>query len=355
MSLSRSLIVPIIALVVSLSSAQAQASAVDLISNPDFENASAPLGFAAISEFDGSVEHTAVNPIDGDGSLKITVNSYGRVIHWYAYPYGSGPYGRYVTMSAKLRVDSSTIPGRQLTACAIAYFLDNQEPSSVCRSFPVDAQNVVDVSLALDTNNRQLNYLFPQFALNDTGTIEATVDDVHYSVTEAQMPPVPSGFVRVDRIANNTFDNPSTDLGFQPFSSYDGSVEHTTTNPIIGAGSMKITVNSYGRVSAWLPYGYGAGPFARSVTLAARVRVDSATISGRQLTACAIAYFFNDSNPSQVCQSFPVDGANDVDVYLSLDTQDRQLQYIFPQFSLNDSGTIEATVDSLHYYVVQPQ
>lgn len=41
-------------------------------------------------------------------------------------------------------------------------------------------------------------------------------------------------------------------------------------------------------------------------------------------------------------------------VYLSLDTEDRQLQYIFPQFSLNDTGTIEATVDSVHDYVVQP-
>lgn len=41
-------------------------------------------------------------------------------------------------------------------------------------------------------------------------------------------------------------------------------------------------------------------------------------------------------------------------MYLSLDTEDRQLQYIYPQFSLNDTGTIEATVDSVHFYVVQP-
>ncbi len=355
MSRIHSLVIALALILVSVFAAQAQTPPVDLISNPSFENPSAPLGFAAISQYDGSVAHTTTNPIEGTGSLKITVNSYGRINHWYAYPYGSGPFGRYVTMSAKLRVDSSTVPGRQLTACAIAYFLDSQEPSSVCQSFPVDALNVVNVSLALDTNNRQLNYLFPQFGLNDTGTIEATVDDVHYSVAEARMPPVPPGFVRVDRIANNGFDNPATDLGFQPFSSYDGSVAHTTSNPIIGAGSMKITVNSYGRVSAWLPYGYGAGPFARSVTLAARLRVDSSTIPGRQLTACAIAYFFDSQEPSSVCESFPVDATNDVDVYLSLDTQDRQLQYIFPQFSVNNTGTIEATVDSLHFYVVQPQ
>jgi hypothetical protein len=335
--------------------AQAQ-TPVDIVSNNGFEDPFAPLGFDAVSPSDGSVAQTAVNPIDGSGSLAITVNSYGRVVQWYAYGYGSGPFARYVTLSAKLRVDSSTVPGRQLTACAIAYFLDSQEPSSVCQNFPVDPENVVDVSLSLDTNNRQLNYLFPQFALNDSGTIEATVDDVHYSVAEAQLPSVPSGFERVDLLSNNGFDDPlAAALGFAPVSSMDGSVAHTAVDPVIGAGSMKITVNSYGRVTAFLPYGYGSGPFAHSVTLAARLRVDSSTIPGRQLTACAVAYFLDSQDPSSVCQSFPVDADNLVDVYLSLDTEDRQLNYIFPQFALNDSGTIEATVDQVHYYVVQPQ
>ncbi|HYC87894.1 MAG TPA: hypothetical protein VEO54_01680 [Thermoanaerobaculia bacterium] len=85
------------------------------------------------------------------------------------------------------------------------------------------------------------------------------------------------------------------------------------------------------------------------------MRVDSTTIAGRQLTACAVAYFLDSQAPSSICDSYPVDDDNVVNVYLSLDTQDRQLQYVFPQFSLNDTGTIEATVDSVHYYVVQPQ
>ena len=185
--------------------------------------------------------------------------------------------------------------------------------------------------------------------------IEATVDDVHYLVEEAQLPAVPSGFVRVDRLSNNGYEDSQAALAFEPFSSYDGSVAHESANPIIGNGSLKIAVNSYGRVAAWLPYGYGAGPFARSVTLSAKLRVDSSTVSGRQLTACTIAYYFTDSNPHQVCDTFPVDANNVVNVYLPLDTQDQQLQYIFPQFSLNDTGTIEATVDSIHFYVVQPQ
>ncbi|HEX6085093.1 MAG TPA: hypothetical protein VF266_11245 [Thermoanaerobaculia bacterium] len=330
------------------------AQPVDVITNNGFENPSAALGFAAISSSDGSVAHTTVNPISGTGSLKVTVNSYGRVIHYYAYGYGSGPRASSVTLTAKLRVDSTTISGRQLTACAIAYFMDSSVPSSYCRNFPVDANNVVDVRLALDTNDRQLNYIFPQFALNDTGTIEATVDDVHYHVEAAQLPAVPSGFQRVELLTNNGFESSSTALAFEPFSSYDGSVAHTTTNPIIGDGSLKVTVNSYGRVSAWLPYGYGAGPFARSVTFTAKLRVDSSTLSGRELTACSIAYFFDSQDPSSICDSFPVDDDNVVNVYLELDTDDRQLQYVFPQFSLNDTGTIEATVDSVHFYVVQP-
>jgi hypothetical protein len=337
-----------------LSTAQAQTSPVDIITNNSFEDPYAALGFDAISSSDGSVELTTVNPITGSGSLKITVNSYGRVTHFYAYGYGSGPNASSITLTAKLRVDSSTIPGRELTACAVAYFMDSQDPISYCRNFPVDDENVVDVRLALDTNDRQLNYIFPQFALNDTGTIEATVDDVHYLVEESQLPAVPTGFERVERITNNGFEDAEEALAFEPFSSLDGSVAHTTVNPIIGDGSLKITVNSYGRVSAWLPYGYGSGPSGHSVTLSAKLRVDSSTLSGRELTACSIAYFFDSQEPSQVCQSFPVDPDNVVNVYLSLDTEDRQLQYIFPQFSLNDSGTIEATVDSVHYYVVQP-
>jgi hypothetical protein len=332
----------------------AHAQPVDIITNNDFEDPYEALGFTAISSSDGSVEQTTVNPITGTGSLKVTVNSYGRVIHYYAYGYGSGPRASSVTLTAKLRVDSSTISGRQLTACAIAYFMDSSEPSEYCRNFPVDDQNVVDVRLALDTNDRQLNYIFPQFKLNDTGTIVATVDDVHYHVEEALLPAVPTGFVRVDRITNNGFENPLAAHGFAPFSSYDGTADHTDDNPVIGDGSVKLTVNSYGRVSAWLPYGYGSGPFARSVTLTAKLRVDSSTITGRQLTACTYVYFFDSSNPSSTCQSYPVDDDNTVYVYLELDTQDRQLQYIYPQFSLNDTGTMEATVDSVHFYVVQP-
>jgi hypothetical protein len=325
----------------------------NLITNNGFENSATALGFAPNDTGDGSVAHTTVDPIAGTGSLKITVNSYGRIVRWHAYGYGSGPFARSVTVAAKLRVDSSTIPGRQLQACAIAYFMDSQDPSQVCQNFAVDPNNVANVRLSLDTNDRQLLYAFPQFKLDDTGTIEATVDDVHYYVDYTDKPSVPSGFELDDVIASD-FEN-SADLEFEPFSEYDGTVAHTTTNPILGTGSLKITVNSYGRVSGWKQYGWGSGPDGRSVTFSAMLRVDSSTISGRELTACAIAYFMDSSEPEQVCQNYTVDPDNFVDVYLTLDTEDRQLLYVFPQFKLNDTGTIEATVDEVHYYVLQPE
>ena len=327
----------------------------DIISNNDFENPATALGFEPNSAGDGAVAHTTVNPISGTGSLKITVNAYGRVIKWHPYGYGSGPFARSVNVTGKLRVDSSTIPGRQLRACAIAYFLDSPDPSQTCRDYPVDPNTVVDLNLSLDTNDRQLLYVFPQFKLDDSGTIEATVDDIHYYVDDTEKPSVPSGFKLTDVVPNTEFENPAANLWFAPFSPGDGSVAHNPTTPILGSGSLQVTANSYGRVAGWHAYGYGSGPFARSVTFSAMLRVDSSTVPGRQLTACAIAYFLDSQDPSQVCQSFPVDAQNFVDVYLTLDTQNRQLNYIFPQFKLDDTGTIEATVDEVHFYVVEPE
>jgi hypothetical protein len=333
--------------------AHAATPPVDLLQNHDFENPEAALELEPVSDVEGTVAYTNVNPIDGTGSMKITVNDYGRLTGWYQYGWGSGPNASSVVFSAKLRVDSTTDPDVKLTACAIAYFMDSQEPSTVCRQFPAD-QQVVDVRLALDTNNRQLNYLFPQFSLDNSGTVEATVDDIHYEVFEAQLPPVPDGFELVDRLANNGFDDPAADLGFTAASSFDGSVARTDTNPIIGDGSLHMTVNSFGRIGNLLLYGFGSGPFAHSVTLTAKLRVESSTVPGRKLNACAIAYFLDSQEPATTCQQFGVDPNNVVDIFVSLDTNGRQLNYIIPQFSLDNSGTVEATVDSVHYYVVQP-
>jgi hypothetical protein len=349
---NRNLLYALIATAALWQPAARAATPVDLLQNHDFENPQAALEFEPVSEVEGTVAYTNVNPIDGTGSMRITVNDYGRVSGWYQYGWGSGPRASSVVFSAKLRVESTTNPDVKLTACAIAYFMDSQEPSQVCKQFPAD-QQVVDVRLALDTNDRQLNYLFPQFSLDNSGTVEATVDDVHYEVFEAQLPEVPEGYELVDRLANNGFEDANADLGFTASSAFDGSVARTTDNPIIGDGSLHLTVNSFGRIGDLLLYGFGSGPFARSVTLTAKLRVESSTVAGRKLNACAIAYFLDSQEPATVCQQFGVD-PNVVDVFVTVETNGRQLNYIIPQFSLDNSGTVEATVDSVHYYVVQP-
>src|SRR5262249_20881625 len=183
------------------------------------------------------------------------------------------------------------------------------------------------------------------------GTVEATVDDVHYEVFEAQLPPVPDGFELVDRLTNNGFDDPDADLGFTASSQFDGSVARSDTNPIIGDGSLHMTLNSFGRIGDLLLYGFGSGPFAQSVTLTAKLRVESSTVPGRKLTACAIAHFLDSQEPATTCQQFGVDPNNVVDVNVTTNTNGRQLFFVIPQFSLDNSGIVEATVDSVHFYV----
>lgn len=129
----------------------------------------------------------------------------------------------------------------------------------------------------------------------------------------------------------------------------------TTVKPIVGTASLKIVVNAYGRISTFYPYGWGSGPFAQSVTFAAKLRVDSASPSTRKLQACTIAYFLDSQVPSQLCKNFAVDALHAVDVYLELPTNGRQLNYVQSQFALNNSGSVTATVDEAHFYVVQPQ
>ncbi|HEX7676803.1 MAG TPA: hypothetical protein VF713_01680, partial [Thermoanaerobaculia bacterium] len=110
--------------------AHAATPPVDLLQNNDFENPAAALEFEPVSDAEGTVAYTNVDPLDGTGSMKITVNDYGRLSGWYQYGWGSGPNASSVVFSAKLRVDSTTEPNVKLTVCAIAYFMDSQEPSS---------------------------------------------------------------------------------------------------------------------------------------------------------------------------------------------------------------------------------
>src|ERR1700743_2734870 len=111
----------------------------------------------------------------------------------------------------------------------------------------------------------------------------------------AGTPTVPSGYALTDLITDNGFE--TSNPGFAPFYPADGSVARTTTHPISGGASLHLTVNAYGRVGLTHQYAYAKGPVADSVTVAAKVRVDSASAGGRQLQGCSIASLFHDNTP----------------------------------------------------------
>jgi hypothetical protein len=168
--------------------------------------------------------------------------------------------------------------------------------------------------------------------------------------TTGQMPTVPPGSSLADYITDNGFE--SSVGGFEPNESSDGTVSRITANPIQGTSSLRVSANSYGRVSFAHNYPYNGGPLASSVTVKAKVRVDSASAAGLRMQICSIAYLASSGEPISSCQDYPV-STQPVDVYLSLNTNNQRLERVFFQFKLDDAGTVTASVDDAHLYVVE--
>jgi hypothetical protein len=199
--------------------------------------------------------------------------------------------------------------------------------------------------VTLPTASRQLDRVLFQLSLDTGGTVKATVDDAHfYVVAKDEASP------GVDLIDDNGFE--TSDAGFGPFGPLDGTVTRTTTDPIAGGASLHIALNAFGRAGLVHNYGFGSGPFADSVTVSAKVRVETADTTARRLQVCSIAYLLNDQVPLTACESFAVDPTAIQDVDVSLPTQGRQLDRVLFQFSLNDNGTLAATIDDAHAVVV---
>ena len=146
----------------------------------------------------------------------------------------------------------------------------------------------------------------------------------------------------VDYITDHGFE--TSKEGFAPFYRVDGRVLRSTDNPISGASSLRVHVNAYGRVGLVQQYPYGGGPIADSVTVAGKVRVDSA----QQLQVCSIAYFFLDPEPATKCE----DVTTSEDVFVTLPTNGRKLSRVFFQVSTPDDP-VNATLDDAHLYIVE--
>ncbi len=167
--------------------------------------------------------------------------------------------------------------------------------------------------------------------------------------TTGQMPTVPSGYELVDLITDTGFE--TTVGGFAPNGSADGTVSRITANAIQGASSLRVVANSYGRIAFEKAYPYNNGPIANSLTVKAKMRVDSAGTAGLRMQVCAIAYLMTSSEPTSTCQDYPV-STQVTDVYLNLNTNAQRLDRVYFQFKLDDGGTITATIDDAHLYTV---
>src|SRR3954468_14770497 len=148
-----------------------------------------------------------------------------------------------------------------------------------------------------------------------------------------------------DLIADNGFE--SSAAGFEASSPLDGSVSLDTAHPIAGAQSLHVALNAFGRASFTHQYGFGSGPTADSVSVAAKVRVDA----GRSLSVCAIAYLFNDQEPRTSCQVVPVDPNQVVNAAATVPVNGARLDRVLFQLKLDGDGTVQATVDDAHAFV----
>jgi hypothetical protein len=161
-------------------------------------------------------------------------------------------------------------------------------------------------------------------------------------------PPAHADSASVELITDNGFE--SSTAGFEASSPLDGSVSLDTAHPIAGAQSLHVSLNGFGRASFTQSYGFGGGPLADSVSIAAKVRVDGGT-AGNVLRVCAVVYAFLEQDPHQSCQSVPVDPDHVVDASATVPMNNLRVDRVIFQLRLETGGTVEATVDDAHAFV----
>lgn len=158
---------------------------VDLIEEDNgFESSVA--GFGPTNPSDGTVASAATNPIEGQRSLAVKVNEYGRVGDYFEYGFEQGPLVDSVTARAKLRVDGSSGAARLVKVCAIAYLAETNQPlePSTCETFSVDPGQVEEVFLEQNTEGKKISRAYFQLTLENSGSVEATLDDAHLFVVQ---------------------------------------------------------------------------------------------------------------------------------------------------------------------------
>lgn len=162
-----------------------------------------------------------------------------------------------------------------------------------------------------------------------------------------QLPTVPDGSTLFDELVDGGFETSTGSFS----SGSAGTVSRITDDSrISGTGSLRATVNPWARMTAEKNYAYAYGPTADSVTVKARLRVETA---GSSITICAVAYLHATSERLTSCQSFAaLNPRAVVDVYRTLDVGRRQVSRVFFELHRQDSGSVVLTIDDAHLYVV---
>lgn len=169
---------------------------------------------------------------------------------------------------------------------------------------------------------------------------------------ETGTPDVPEGYELVQLVPDPTFESSSESAGFD--SSYATASVEAETNPLVDSKSLHIALQGYGGVNFCHRYGWGEGPRAKSVTVSAKLRVNSGTDPWNETAStevCAIVYMpdYKDN-----CQLFPVNPDGVVDINLTIDNPDNE-QLGFACLLVDSiSSDTENTLDNAYLYVVQP-
>ncbi len=131
--------------------------------------------------------------------------------------------------------------------------------------------------------------------------------------------------------------------GFFAQNSTDSAVR-STTSPIAGTGSLKVTINGYGNNAWWT---YNTSVKASQFEVSGKVRGDTLR-SGSTMQLCAAAYYAGSGSIIQNCANLSqVAGqVNTVTATLPLDST-RSLSQVAVRITLNGSGPVSYSFDDV--------
>jgi glucuronoarabinoxylan endo-1,4-beta-xylanase len=342
-----------------LSGAVAQAAdSGNLIADPGFEQGVS--GFYAGSS-SVSVARTTTSPITGSGSLSMMIGGYGNV--WWSQ--STSAIAQTFTVAADIRADSVNA-GDPLQLCATVYYASGAYDGN-CVTIAQTVGVVQHLQIALTLNaSAALRDIHVRISGLGSQSVRYTMDNASAVLTApggTAPPPTPppspppasqpdagattqpdASAASANLVADPGFESGTS--GFAPQQSGD-SVTQTTTSPLAGQASLKISVNAYDNIW-WFYSPSGAMANAQQVAAAIDVRID-ADPSATTLSVCAVAYY--GSTLAQSCASAPTTTGTVTHLAPTLTTDPTQTitRAGFRIIGGNGGSAISATLDSASF------